>query len=247
MLSADVVTAESTSLETNGTVKVPGNDSSIIVDPEKPEKPVNPGEVPSTKGDLRIDYVSSVEFGRVKIDAKKRSYKALAHQFLDDTEPRGSYIQITDQRTVSTGWSIQVKQNSQFTSDTEATPSELKGAVLSLDQAWANSLGNSPAPTVTRNTIAIQNFDTAYELATAKPNTGRGVWTIAFGASATNNNNQKNTLEPLIDDKGQAVMDSRVNKQAHSNSAIKLDIPEKVTIKPQKYKTKLTWILGDMP
>ena len=129
----------------------------------------------------------------------------------------------------------------------DANSNELKGAVLSLDQAWANSIGNSPAPTVTRNTIAIQNFDMAYELATAKPNAGRGVWTIAFGASSTNQNTQKNTLEALVDEKGQAIMDTRVNKQAHSNSAIKLDIPENVQIKPQKYKTKLTWILGAMP
>ncbi|MDA9470508.1 WxL domain-containing protein [Enterococcus sp. 5H] len=240
--------AESKSLDQSGSVNVVGGES-FPVDPENPDDIADPGEGPSTDGPLRIDYVSSLDFGRAKLIGANRTYPVLAQQFLGDTGPRGSYIQITDQRTVSTGWTLQVKQNHQFRNTViqEASEQELSGAVLSLDKGWANSSGNSGSPTVTRETIALNSIGTAYELATATAGNGRGVWTIAFGASETNSNNMENTLSPVVDAAGNAVRDEFSGKPAYHNSAISLTIPTATKIYPVQYATEITWILAELP
>ncbi|WP_207695250.1 hypothetical protein DOK67_0001204 [Enterococcus sp. DIV0212c] len=232
-----------------GTVKVTGSDRSDIVDPENPEKPANPGESPYTTGPLRIDFVSALNFGKAETKKSDRKYLALAQQFFDETEARGSYVQLTDQRGVSTGWSLQVKQQTQFRNPViqNREEQELVGAYLSLDKGWAKSSSDSLAPTVTRETIAINAMDTAYEVATANKGAGRGVWTIAFGASKTNSDNQPTTLQPLVDKEGKAILDEEYQKPAQTNSAVTLTVPETTKIYPVQYETKLTWILAELP
>ncbi|MGX7149678.1 WxL domain-containing protein [Enterococcus ureasiticus] len=243
--------AEATSgwLEQPGTVTVEGNPISTPIDPENPEEVVNPGESPSTEGPLRIDFVSTLDFGRADLTASARTYTAFAQQFLGDTGPRGSFIQVTDQRTHATGWTLQLKQNYQFRNAMiqETSEQELNGAILSLDKSWANSSGTSQAPTVTREPINLQTMDTAYELATATQGNGRGVWVIAFGASQMNSNQIENTLTPALDSSGQAIMDEFSGKAAYRNSAISLTVPSTTTIHPLQYTTELTWILAELP
>lgn len=236
--------ASPTSLDLSGSVTVEDGGSSIV-DPENPEEEGDPGEGPSTTGPLRIDYVSTLDFGRVRIPSGTRQFQALGHQLKGVEGPRGSYLQLTDQRSVSTGWTVQVKQSHQFR-DT-STRQELTGAVLSLDQAWANSSGASESPTVTRETVALNGIGAAYELATAKPGSGQGVWTIAFGASNTNTNNQNNTMTPAYDAKGQRITDIFSGKPAYYNSVIQLMIPVRTNIQPITYETEVTWILAALP
>ncbi|WP_242585399.1 MULTISPECIES: WxL domain-containing protein [unclassified Enterococcus] len=241
--------ATNSSITQPGTVTVEGSAISNPIDPENPEEVVDPGEGPSTEGPLRIDYVSSLDFGKAKISGTNRTYHALAQQFRSETGPRGSYIQITDQRANSTGWTLQVKQNHQFRNTViqNANEQELNGAVLSLDKGWANSSGTSESPTVTRETIALNSIGTAYDLATASPGSGRGVWTIAFGASETNSNNMETTLLPVVDSSGNALIDDFSGKPAYSNSAVRLAIPNATKIYPVQYATELTWILAELP
>ncbi|MDA9470673.1 WxL domain-containing protein [Enterococcus sp. 5H] len=248
-LFSPVVQANPESLEQSGTVTVEGSAITNPIDPENPGEVVDPGEGPSTEGALRIDYVSVLDFGRAQLTDTNRTFPALAQQFLGETGPRGSFIQITDQRAVSTGWTLQVKQNHQFRNTViqETSEQELSGAVLSLDKGWANSSGNSGSPTVTRETIALNSIGTAYELATATAGNGRGVWTIAFGASETNSNNLDSTLSPAMDAVGNPVMDEFSGKQAYHNSAISLTIPTATKIHPVQYATELTWILAELP
>ncbi|MDA9472505.1 WxL domain-containing protein [Enterococcus sp. 5H] len=243
------VYATSDSLDQSGRVTVEGSSISNPVDPENPGDITDPGEGPSTDGPLRIDYVSSLDFGRVQLADTNLTFMAFAQQFLSETGPRGSFIQITDQRTNSTGWTLQVKQNHQFRNTViqESSEQELSGAVLSLDKGWANSSGNSSSPTVTRETIALNSIGTAYELATATAGNGRGVWTIAFGASETNSNNMENTLSPVVDAAGNAVKDEFSGKPAYHNSAISLTIPAATKIYPVQYATEITWILAELP
>ena len=240
--------AEATSLTNSGTVSVIEG-TVEPVDPEQPITPVDPGDSPSTEGPLRIDYVSALNFGEANSKKKNRVYSALAQQFHNEIGPRGSYIQITDQRATSTGWTLQVKQETQFKNTViqEAGEQELKGAVLSLDKGWANSSSTSEAPTVMRETIALDAIGSAYQVAAAPAGAGRGVWTISFGASDTNANHQETTLAPIIDAKGQAVMDQEYNKPAYSNSAITLSIPETTKIYPVQYETEITWLLAELP
>jgi hypothetical protein len=237
------------SLNQSGTVTIEGSQVTDPVDPENPEKVVNPGDSPSTKGPLRIDFVSVLDFGESKISKGKRNYNALAQQFFDDTGPRGSYIQITDQQADSSGWTLQVKQETQFNNPIlqDKEKQELKGAVLSLDKGWANSSGTSEAPNVTRETIALNSIGSAYEVATARTGSGKGVWTIAFGASKDNKNEQPATLSPVMDTSGKPVMDQTYKKPVYSNSAITLTVPETTKIYPVEYQTEITWILAKLP
>lgn len=236
-------------LGSNGNVSVQSNGITTPVDPENPEETTDPGEGPSTQGHLRIDYVSSLDFGNAEIKEGKRVYQAHAQQFFTDTGPRGSYIQLTDQRAVSTGWSLQVKQNYQFRNAViqDENEQELAGAVLSLDKAWANSSGFSEEPTVTRETIAINEMNTAYELANASTGSGKGIWTITFGASESNSNNQEPTLTLLKEENGTPIIDEIYQKPIYSNSAVTITIPENTKVHPVLYETAMTWILAAAP
>lgn len=244
------LTIEASSMETrsSGVVKVEGNSKSITIDPENPDDIVNPGKSPVTEGPLRIDYVSSLNFGTAQIKKNSRIYYGQAQQFYGGTGPRGSYIQITDQREKSTGWSVQVKQNYQFeTTSKTGKKQELRGATLTLDKGWANSSGYSQSPTVTRETIEINSIGSVYELATAVTGSGQGVWTISFGASGSNSNNQDNTLKPIIGRDGKTVLDEIYGKEVYSNTAVALRVPEHTVIYPGTYETELIWILGELP
>ncbi|MCB5956445.1 WxL domain-containing protein [Enterococcus sp. CWB-B31] len=237
------------SLDGSGSVNVVGKDISPPVDPEKPGNEVNPGEGPSTTGDLRIDFVSSLNFAAAEITETNRTYESLAQLFHSDTAARGYYIQVSDFRSEPSGWSLTLSQDTPFTSSIIQTLEDqsLKGAVLSFGNGWANSAGNSQTPTVSRDTLAINEMNTAYTVAVAGSGQGKGVWTIAFGASGENTSNQENTLTALTDKNGNAIIDPIFNKPSYSNSAVSLSVPETINIYPVQYTTTLTWSLEAAP
>lgn len=247
-ISEIALASEADALDQTGKVTVEGSGTTKPVDPENPGTDVDPGEGPSTEGTLRIDYASSLDFGRAQITEKNRTYNARAQLFKDDTPARGSYIQITDERDDAYGWTLQVKQTTQFTNSViqDKENQQLTGAVLSLDKGWANSFGASIAPTVTRDTIAINEIGQAYQVARADAGGGTGTWTIEFGSSGTEKA-QANTLTPETDAAGKALIDETYQKQAYRNSAISLSIPDSTKIYPVQYQTELTWILSEIP
>lgn len=232
-----------------GSVSVEDTGKTNPVDPENPENEVDPGESPSTEGPLRIDFVSELKFGLNDLSKENRVYTSLAQLFHDETDARGYYIQVTDRRGDSSGWELQVSQDHQFSNSIiqSTDGQELKGASLSFDHGWANSVSSAEAPLVTRDTIAINEMNSAYTVATSSKGAGTGVWTIEFGASSGNKNNQPNTLSPLVDKSGNPVIDEVFNKPAYSNSAITLSVPKTTKIQPVKYSTTLTWILTAGP
>lgn len=240
---------ESFALNQGGSVVIEGRGITNPVDPEIPDEEVDPGETPSTSGSLRIDFAPTLDFGSVKLTGGNRTFHARAQLFYGDAAARGSYVQITDEREAAAGWTLQVKQNVQFRNDVvqEASEQELTGAVLSFDKGWANAINNSKMPTVTRDTININNINNAYEVARATPGNGYGTWTVEFGASDSNENNQENTLTPLVDEDGAPIIDELYQKQAYQNGAISLTIPEATKIYPVQYETELTWLLAELP
>lgn len=237
------VAAES-GFSTNGDVTVKASDKTDPLDPENPLNPVDPGESPSTEGDLRIDFVSAVNFAETKITKTDRHYDSLAQLFFDETSARGAYVQVTDLRQGIPGWSLQLKQTTQFKNGDSL---ELNGARLSFDKGWANSGGTGTAPSVFRDTISIDEIGSSYQVASAEKGAGNGTWMLSFGASATNNNNQESSLKALTGQDGKAMIDSVYQKQAYSNSAITLSVPDKTTILPGDYQTELSWILQATP
>lgn len=249
VLPAHVAAESATTLNQGGTVKVQASEVTSPLDPENPENVVNPGEGPSTVGDLRIDYISPFNFGEVSITEKNRRYNLLAQNFHDQTSARGNYIQVSNFKGNNTGWTLQLKQTSQFKNEViqEKSEHELNGAVLSLDKGWANSVSDSKPPIVTRNAINIDKIGDNYEIATAEKGTGQGTWLISFGASDQNKNGQESTLKKLVDDNGKDLIDPVFNKNMYSNSAVSLKIPDKTKIYPLEYQTVLTWTLGSLP
>lgn len=237
------------SLGQPGSVHANGRGETKPVDPEKPAEPVDPGDVAKTEGSLRIDFAPVLNFGQAEITETNRVFKAQAQLFKDATPARGSYVQVTDDRDAKYGWTLQVKQEYQFKNDViqEANERELVGAVLSLDKGWANSFNPANPPAVTRDTIALDSIGSAYEIATAAKGTGTGTWTVEFGASEDNEDNQDVTLSPLLDNDGKAIIDPDYNKPAYSNSAITLTVPENTKIYPVQYQTELTWIIAELP
>lgn len=216
-------------------------------DPEKPEVVVNPGETPSTAGYLRLDVVPTLTYGRNKISTENQSYAANAQLFHGETKARGNYVQVTDERGTATGWTLQVRQEQHFTSQENASDM-LKGAFLSFDKAWANStMDKKYTPTLQSDVIKLENVGETYDLAKASINQGVGTWTIAFGASKENREGLSETLSPLVDENGNAVIDSQYNKPIEKNSAVTLFLPGDTEKKAVRYQTVLTWIISELP
>ncbi|MGX7024192.1 WxL domain-containing protein [Vagococcus hydrophili] len=232
IMSVTSAFGESATLDQKGNVTVDDSGKTEIVDPEKPEEVIEPGPSPSTSGSLRIDYVSSLDFGKVKVTETNRVYPTLANKVGTEGKLRGTFIQVSDFREKRTGWSLQVKQETQFKTDTY---DELTGAVLSLDKGWANSSSSNNSPSVTRDTLAINNIGQVYEVARADETSGAGVWTIAFGASKENDKNQPVTIENN-QKSGKSV-----------NQAVSLKVPDATKIVAKEYQTKMTWILSEAP
>ncbi|MCA5011429.1 MULTISPECIES: WxL domain-containing protein [unclassified Enterococcus] len=241
------VKAESESLSGNGSIQFEASlEPPQVIDPEDPKKPVDPGPSPSTDGYLRIDFVPKLNFGRNKLSQKDQVYPVNAQLFHGDTNARGNYIQVTDSRATGDGWTIQVRQETAFTSNTNDT---LKGAYISLDKAWANStMDKQYAPSLQTDVIKLDKVGTTYNLATAGKNQGYGTWAIEFGASDENEAGLQSTLTPLKDEAGKPVLDvTYENKQIYKNNAINFFMPGSNTTKPGQYQTVMTWILSELP
>lgn len=238
------VEAESLGLDTNGKVEVKTSNKTEPFDPENPLQPVDPGESPSTEGELRIDFVSAINFADAKITKENRKYPSLAQLFHDETPARASYVQITDLRRGAPGWSLYLKQESQFK---QKKTVDLTGAVLSFDDGWANSGGIGKAPNIFKDIISIDQIGSSYQVASADKGAGTGTWLISFGASADNHHGRDNTLKQLKGGDGQALVDDVYHKKMYSNSAINLTVPTYTHIQPGRYQTKLTWVLQATP
>lgn len=239
--------AETNSLPTQGNVQFDASlQPSEIVDPEKPIHTVDPGPTPSTEGYLRIDFVPKLNFGRNKVSEKEQSYPAHAQLFHGETKARGNFVQVTDSRATGDGWKLQVRQESMFTSN---AGNSIKGAYISLDKIWANSLLDKEyAPSLQTDVIKLDKIGMTYDLATAEKNKGYGTWSIEFGASEENDVGLSSTLKPVIDKSGVAVVDPDFeNKQVYENNAVNFFMPRSTDVKPGNYQTVITWLLAELP
>ncbi|MBO0441174.1 WxL domain-containing protein [Candidatus Enterococcus ikei] len=217
-----------------------------VIDPEFPEKPVDPGEFTPQGEYLRLDFAPQLNFGRNKLSSQDQFYSVNAQLFHGEQEARGNFVQVSDSRTTSAGWKLQVRQETAFT---ESKETGLIGAYLSLDKAWANSsMDQKYAPILGSEVVRIDKVGTTYNLANAEKGTGQGTWTIAFGASEENENAIDPTLKPAVDEHGSPILDPNFeNKQVYKNKAVTLFVPGSVEKKQTKYQTVITWILSELP
>ncbi len=238
-------------ISSNGKITFKKNDELIQptppVDPEHPEEVVEPGgEIIKTDGPLRLDLIPKLVFGAQAISQEDRTYIANAQLFYGKTSARGNYIQVTDQRGSLNGWQLLVRQETQFRNE-QAKNKELKGAVLSLDNQWANSVSEwNSRPTIVKDAIKLDEIGTSYPIAIAEPGQGGGTWTIEFGSSGEIEG-IPNTLEPMMNRDGTPVTDLTVDgKPMYKNHAITLFVPGKTLKDPVKYTTVLTWTIAEL-
>ncbi|MEI5993841.1 WxL domain-containing protein [Candidatus Enterococcus mansonii] len=229
-------------------IQFEGGYPKVPKDPEQPGNEVNPGDSPSTNGELRIDFVPQFEFWKNETTSTDAVYFGNAQLFHGNVGARGNFVQVSDYRGTGKGWTLQIRQEMQFKND-DTKNKELNGAVISLDQSWASSTRNKEeAPIVQKDVIRIDNIGQTYNLAEAKPGSGEGTWAITFGASAENGYGRKETLKPRLDKEGNPVMDPNFeNKPMYQNEALTLSIPEATKKDPVTYNTVITWILSELP
>lgn len=221
----------------NGVIEfVPNDDQTNPVDPVDPVNPVDPVDPtdpdgkpdPGTKGPLSIDFASSLDFGQQKITSTDQVYKAapqLYHLLGADGKPTGTdkkgpnYVQVTDDRGTETGWTLTLAQDAQFKSDKNH---ELKGAEITMKNANIQTASDSPKPTTTATITLVPGDDT-------NPGAAVTVMSAAAGQGAGT----------FLNDWG--------TDEASGADSIQLAVPGSTTKYAEKYSTKLTWTLTDVP
>ncbi|MBO0458637.1 WxL domain-containing protein [Enterococcus hulanensis] len=157
------------------------------LDPESPAEPEDPtdptGPSPGTPGDLSIDYASSLDFGTQKITSQTQVYKAKAQKYLDKdgvatTGP--NYVQVTDNRGLEEGWTLQMKQNGQFET---AESEELTGAAVTFNNGNVVTASNSASPTG-QATITADPSGALQDVMSAKDGEGAGTYLFDWGTDA---------------------------------------------------------------
>lgn len=219
LASAFLGAKQSYAIEGNASISFANEDPGYgVLDPEDHGKEVDPGDIAATTGPLRIDYVPSFTFGDTKISTNTMVSKADAQLLHNGNGPRANFIQVSDYRNTGTGWSLLVRQEHQFRNDSHEN-ALLKGATLSFDQAWSySSFDQSLAPSVSKDTIIMNNIGETYPLATAETGKGEGTWSISFGASKTNPLGKDTTLTPKLDSQNNIEQDSSFeNQQKYQN------------------------------
>lgn len=161
------------------------------VDPIDPEKPVEPG----TNGPLSLDYASSLNFGKQKISSVDQTYFAQPQtvKYEDGSEKEVPlYAQVTDNRGTLKGWSLSVKQNSQF----KAGEKELTGSKIEFLNGQIDTVSESPVPSVVKT-----NFDLTADgngavsnVMAAATDEGAGTFVYRFGDDTTKTESVKLTV-----------------------------------------------------
>lgn len=190
-------------------------------DPANPVVPIDPtdplGPNPGTPGPLSIDYASSFQFGEQAISTVDKVYYAAIQKFADATTGP-NYVQVTDKRGTLEGWSLSVKQNSQFAT---AATDELTGAKITLKNASvASDLSGDTTliPSTVSTELELTPDGSEQTVVTADVNQGVGTWVYRFGSDST-----------------------------VGATSVELAVPGKTVKRAAQYSTTMTWILQTIP
>ncbi|WP_103653041.1 WxL domain-containing protein [Bacillus thuringiensis] len=184
-----------------------------------------------SRGILTIDFASSFDFEINQISNKDEVYYAQAQRYLNSLEQTQNYVQVTDLRGTSAGWTLKIQQVAQFQATKSTNNSMLNGALISLRAPILVTSGDAVPPTASEvlNLIPGQESIIGY----ASQGTGAGTWVIRWG-------DIKDFVEKDVVVQGRKVkMKFSPNVQLHVPGATKKD--------PVNYRTTLKWILSDLP
>ncbi|OQO89235.1 cell surface protein [Enterococcus casseliflavus] len=154
-----------------------------VPDPENPDEPLHP-ELPvnPNPGELKINYVSTFDFGRHMNVSSELVVNALLDELNLDAGPethRVPFVATEDRRgTNRQGWELRVSQPTPF-EDSEGN--ELSGATIKL--SGLRYVDTNNAPVVTGGDIVLDSEEKV--LATANEIQGAGAWSLALGSPTT--------------------------------------------------------------
>lgn len=144
-------------------------------DPDNPVGPIDPidpddnppsNDPTGNTGDLRIDYISNIDFGTQTISGKTETYIAEKPASLTES-------QVSDLRGTGAGWHLQVNYDTEkpgFTSEDKT----LSGAELTLPSGTAKSVADNKATPPATSEVVVNGA--AQNIMTAAANTGLGTW-----------------------------------------------------------------------
>ena len=144
-------------------------------DPDNPVGPIDPidpddnppsNDPTGNTGDLRIDYISNIDFGTQTISGKTETYITEKPASLTES-------QVSDLRGTGAGWHLQVNYDTEkpgFTSEDKT----LSGAELTLPSGTAKSVADNKATPPATSEVVVN--DAAQNIMTAAANTGLGTW-----------------------------------------------------------------------
>lgn len=188
----------------------------LPVDPENPEKPVEPG----TPGPLSLDFASSFNFGKQKITSQDKIYMATPQPFrVEDgsIEERPLYAQVTDGRGGTKGWSLTLKQNGQFKSETSKSE-ELHGAQIKFVNGLTATESEAGSPSFVASIVEL----------------------LADGSDSSL------LMEAQIGEAAGTHI-YRLGDMATMAESVQLHVPGKATKLKDRYSTTLTWTLSTLP
>lgn len=138
--------------------------STPIVDPDDNDGQTN--DPTGDTGNLRIDYVSNIDFGTQTIGSSIKTYTA--------QKPNKSMLaQVSDLRGTGAGWTLQVNYDGKGFTDGDNT---LKGAKLTLPTGEAATTADNIAVDQPAATYNVSVNDSAQTIMSAAANKGLGVW-----------------------------------------------------------------------
>ena len=212
-----------------GTVEFGDKGTTPPVNPEEPEKPQVPPEQPGTgqTGNLTLDVIPNFEFGRTPIPTIDTiiNSKYVAGQTTKDKAVPGaqSFLQVSDARTVSSGWNVKVVASA-FKNGSD----EIAGAELVIDAGSVAGPDDANAPQ--SEAASLTCTDTTEDQITEKilwanAYKGLGTWVSRMYPTPCNENNQI----------------------GGDNKTVRLLIPGDSGVKRMAYTCNLTWTLEATP
>lgn len=236
----------------------------VFPEPVEPINPINP-DIPNKgqDGPLSLDFVPTLFFGKQKISDKEQTYAATAQKLSlkykqEEVFYGPHYVQVTDRRSVQEGWTVTVKQLTNFTSKNSAKH-ELLGTEIRMSLPSVNAIKSTEskdAAHVFNNLLIIKPNQTAHVM-TAKSGFGKGSWQSIYGngyyevVSETTTeleNSEQLTSEDTVQYEGVTKnRQGEVVQERWINQAVTLTIPGKQSIEPAFYQTVLQWDLANVP
>ncbi|GMC09707.1 cell surface protein [Enterococcus thailandicus] len=214
----------------NGVVEfVPNEDPTDPVDPTDPTGPVNPidptdpdGPNPGTNGPLSIDYASSLDFGVQKITSKDQTYFAASQKY-NTLDAEGNP-------------STEVKEGPNYVQVTDNRGTE---AGWSLKVNQEGQFTSTSGKELTGATISFKNGRVVTASDSGKP---VGPETIVLNADGS----QSDVMAASVGN-GAGTYLYTWGTATTASESIELSVPGSTTKYAEKYSTKLTWTLTDVP